>query len=103
MSQHYNKIQSGKAPHIETGNYYVVFEDGSWHRVRCIDFNIKNGMVTVSFIDYGDEDIFHFSRLQVLDKKFCALPAQVCCFNNTNFIVLLKIFIKNFIKLYVRR
>ncbi|KAK1132304.1 hypothetical protein K0M31_016420 [Melipona bicolor] len=76
MSQHYNKIQSGKAPHIEIGNYYVVFEDESWHRVRCIDFNIKNGMVTVSFIDHGDEDTFHFSRLQILDKKFCALPAQ---------------------------
>lgn len=78
MSKHYGNIQQSlKAPLIEIGNYYVVFEDESWHRVRCVDFNNTTGMVTVSFIDHGDEDIYHYSRLQVLDKKFCVLPAQV--------------------------
>ncbi|XP_033350171.1 tudor domain-containing protein 7-like [Bombus vosnesenskii] len=77
MRKHYSNIQQSlKASLIEIGNYYVVFEDESWHRVRCVDFNITTGMVTVSFIDYGDEDIYHYSRLQILDKKFCVLPAQ---------------------------
>ncbi|KAG9430713.1 tudor domain-containing protein 7 isoform X1 [Apis mellifera carnica] len=77
MSQHYSKIQQSIKPLvIETGNYYVIFEDESWHRVRCVDYNVANGMVTVSFIDYGDEDTFHYSKLQILDKKFCVLPAQ---------------------------
>lgn len=89
MSQHYSKIQQSIKPLIiETGNYYVIFEDESWHRVRCVDYNVANGMVTVSFIDYGDEDTFHYSKLQILDKKFCVLPAQVrMLFFITNFII----------------
>ncbi|OAD62297.1 Tudor domain-containing protein 7 [Eufriesea mexicana] len=78
MSQYYSKIQQPvKSQAIETGNYYAVFEDESWHRVRCVDYNVTNGMVTVSFIDHGDEDTFHHNRLQILDKKFCVLPAQI--------------------------
>ncbi|CAK9832538.1 Tudor domain-containing protein 7 [Anthophora retusa] len=77
MTQHYSKLQQSVKPlTIETGNYYVIFEDELWHRVRCIDYDSTSGMVTVSFIDHGDEDIFHYSRLQMLDKKFCVLPAQ---------------------------
>ncbi|CAK9801891.1 Tudor domain-containing protein 7 [Anthophora quadrimaculata] len=77
MAQHYNKLQQSTKPlTIETGNYYVIFEDELWHRVRCIDYDSTSGMATVSFIDHGDEDVFHYSRLQMLDKKFCVLPAQ---------------------------
>ncbi|XP_076752241.1 tudor domain-containing protein 7 tapas isoform X1 [Xylocopa sonorina] len=77
MSQHYDKIkQSIKPQTVEIGGYYVVFEDESWHRIRCIDYDATSGMVTVAFIDHGDEDVFHYNRLQILDKKFCVLPAQ---------------------------
>lgn len=78
MARYYNKIQQPiKSSAIENGNYYVVFEDEAYHRVRCIDYDARNGMVSVSFIDHGDEDTFHRSRLQELDKRFCVLPAQV--------------------------
>ncbi|XP_076247225.1 tudor domain-containing protein 7 tapas isoform X2 [Calliopsis andreniformis] len=75
MAQYYSKIQQ-PVKQVEIGNYYVVLEDESWHRVRCIAYNPETGMATVSFIDHGDEDTFHYSRLQILDKQFCVLPAQ---------------------------
>lgn len=78
MAKHYSNIQQHVKPlAIEVGNFYVVFEGESWHRVRCVDYNSVDGIVTVSFIDHGDEDVFHQSKLQMLDKKFCVLPAQV--------------------------
>ena len=77
MAQHYGKIQqTAKSVLIEIGNYYVVFEDDSWHRVRCIDYDSGTGIATVSFIDHGDADSFHHSKLHVLEKQFCVLPAQ---------------------------
>ncbi|XP_031830738.1 tudor domain-containing protein 7 tapas [Nomia melanderi] len=77
MTQYYKKLQQPvKMLPIEIGNYYVIFEDDCWHRVRCIDYNVTTGMATVLFIDLGDEDTFHHSRLQTLDKTFCVLPAQ---------------------------
>lgn len=78
MAQYYNAIQRSVKPiPIEIGNYYVIFEDDSWHRVCCVDYKSITGMATVLFIDHGDEDTFHHSKLQILDKKFCLLPAQV--------------------------
>ena len=77
MAQHYGKIQqAAKSVLIEIGNYYVVFEDSSWHRVRCIDYDSATGIANVSFIDHGDADSFHHSKLHVLEKQFCVLPAQ---------------------------
>ncbi|XP_029040468.2 tudor domain-containing protein 7 [Osmia bicornis bicornis] len=77
MAKHYSNIQQHVKPlTIVVGNYYVVFEGDSWHRVRCVDYNSVDGIVTVSFIDHGDEDIFHQSKLHMLDKKFCGIPAQ---------------------------
>ncbi|KZC05161.1 Tudor domain-containing protein 7 [Dufourea novaeangliae] len=77
MTQYYKKAQSPtKSLPIEIGNYYVIFEDDCWHRVRCMDYNQTTGMATVLFIDHGDEDTFHQSKLQTLDKTFCVLPAQ---------------------------
>ncbi|XP_076172297.1 tudor domain-containing protein 7 tapas isoform X2 [Ptiloglossa arizonensis] len=77
MAQYYNAIQRSVKPiPIEIGNYYVIFEDDSWHRVCCVDYKSITGMATVLFIDHGDEDTFHHSKLQILDKKFCLLPAQ---------------------------
>ena len=84
MAQHYGKIQqSTKSVLIEIGNYYVVFEDDSWHRVCCIDYDSATGIATVSFIDHGDADSFHHSKLHVLEKQFCVLPAQALrmCFS----------------------
>ncbi|XP_078039259.1 tudor domain-containing protein 7A-like [Augochlora pura] len=77
MTQYYKKlVSSGKSLSIEVGNYYVVFDDDYWHRVRCIEYNALTEMATVFFIDLGGEDTFHANRLQALDKTFCVLPAQ---------------------------
>lgn len=76
MAQYYSKTQH-PVKQVEIGSYYAVFEDDSWHRVRCIGYDVATGMATVSFIDHGDEDSFHCNRLQILDKQFCMLPAQV--------------------------
>ncbi|XP_012148923.1 tudor domain-containing protein 7 tapas isoform X2 [Megachile rotundata] len=76
ITEHYRNTRNVKPITIEVGNYYVVFEDESWHRVRCVDYNATDGNVIVSFIDHGDEAVFHQSRLQMLDRKFCVLPAQ---------------------------
>nr|XP_033339584.1 tudor domain-containing protein 7-like [Megalopta genalis]XP_033339585.1 tudor domain-containing protein 7-like [Megalopta genalis] len=77
MTQYYKKlVPSGKTTSIEVGNYYVVFDDDYWYRVRCIEYNTLTGIATVFFIDLGGEDNFHGSKLQALDKTFCVLPAQ---------------------------
>ncbi|XP_043254220.1 tudor domain-containing protein 7-like [Colletes gigas] len=75
MAQHYNGIHKSVKP-IEIGSYYAVSEDDSWHRVRCLEYDSVTGLATVLFIDHGDEDSIHYSKLHVLDRKFCVLPAQ---------------------------
>ncbi|XP_017881985.1 tudor domain-containing protein 7A-like [Ceratina calcarata] len=77
MSQCYSKVQQPTKPQaIKTGNYYAVYVDDSWHRVRCVDFDATTGDTIVSFIDHGDEDVYHYSKLYPLDKKYCVFPAQ---------------------------
>ncbi|XP_054015092.1 tudor domain-containing protein 7-like [Hylaeus anthracinus] len=80
MAQYYNGVRPIKQSLIEVGNYYVVFQGESWHRVHCIDYNISTGNATVLFIDYGAEDTIHYSKLLPLDKRFCVLPAQALRF-----------------------
>lgn len=77
ISQYYSKVQQTTKPQaIKPGNYYAVYMDECWYRVRCVEFDATTGDVIASFIDYGDEDVFHYSKLYPLDKKFCVFPAQ---------------------------
>ncbi|XP_015587926.1 tudor domain-containing protein 7 [Cephus cinctus] len=75
MEQHYAHMKPNQS-HIEVDNYYAIFEDESWHRVQCLEYDDQTGEATVLFIDLGDEDTFHYTKLFPLDKRFCTLPAQ---------------------------
>ncbi|KAK2584964.1 hypothetical protein KPH14_002552 [Odynerus spinipes] len=75
MLEYYNRNQPSVKT-VETGNYYAIFEDECWHRVRCEELDSNTGVATVLFIDHGDEGQRSCSDLRVLDKKFCSLPAQ---------------------------
>ncbi|XP_043486292.1 tudor domain-containing protein 7 isoform X2 [Polistes fuscatus] len=75
MMEYYSRSQS-PVKSVEIGDYYAIFEDDSWHRVRCEEFDNTTGVVTVLFIDHGDEVKRSLSDLRILDKKFCSLPAQ---------------------------
>lgn len=76
MMEHYDRSQPSMKS-VEIGGYYAIFEDDCWHRIRCEEFDSVTGMVTVLFIDHGDEDQRPLSDLRILDKKFCSLSAQV--------------------------
>ncbi|KAI4484094.1 hypothetical protein M0804_007550 [Polistes exclamans] len=75
MMEYYGRSQSS-VKSVEIGGYYAIFEDDSWHRVRCEEFDNTTGVVTVLFIDHGDEVKRSLRDLRILDKKFCSLPAQ---------------------------
>ncbi|XP_014606182.1 PREDICTED: tudor domain-containing protein 7-like isoform X5 [Polistes canadensis] len=75
MMEYYGRSQSS-VKLVEIGGYYAIFEDDSWHRVRCEEFDNTTGVVTVLFIDHGDEVKRSLRDLRILDKKFCSLPAQ---------------------------
>ncbi|XP_015187922.1 PREDICTED: tudor domain-containing protein 7B-like [Polistes dominula] len=76
MMEYYGRSQS-PVKSVEIGGYYAIFEDDSWHRVRCEEVDsITAGLVTVSFIDHGDVVKRSLSDLYILDKMFCSLPAQ---------------------------
>lgn len=77
METYYKK--SATAPGtggIQRGSYYAVQEQDTWHRVQCLDFDLRSGKADVFFIDHGDEDTFHYSKLFPLEKRFCGVPAQ---------------------------
>ncbi|KAF7386779.1 hypothetical protein HZH66_011231 [Vespula vulgaris] len=75
MMEYYSRSQTS-IKSVEIGGYYAIFEDDCWHRVRCEEFDSNTGLVTVLFIDHGDEDQRPLSDLYILDKKFCSLSAQ---------------------------
>ncbi|XP_012284701.1 tudor domain-containing protein 7A [Orussus abietinus] len=77
MEQYYAPLErSTVTSAVDVGSYYAVFQDDSWHRVECVEFDAASGKAAVFFIDHGDDDVFHCSKLYPLEKQFCLLPAQ---------------------------
>lgn len=80
MAEYYNQTKESGSTAVKSaviGDFYVVLEDNNWHRVQCIDFESNIGIATVHFIDEGYEDQYKHDMLHPLEKRFCALPAQV--------------------------
>ncbi|XP_046745960.1 tudor domain-containing protein 7B isoform X1 [Diprion similis] len=77
LESYYQKVSTVPGVRdIEVGKYYAVQVEEYWHRVQCFEYNAKTGMAVIFFIDHGDDDTYHYSKLYRLEKQFCKVPAQ---------------------------
>lgn len=61
---------------FKSGNYYAVYEDGTWHRTYCTHFDPATQNAAVFFVDHGSVNVYHSCKLYLLERNFCALPPQ---------------------------
>lgn len=71
----YYPINKTKVEKAEKGHFFVVENDGAWHRVQVLE--VVDGQASVFFVDHGDEDLVPLSSLYVLEPRFGTLPCQV--------------------------
>ena len=58
-------------------------EDEQYYRSKVL--SISGSMVTILFVDYGNQETVEVSALKELSPQFCNLPVQgvVCCFDDS--------------------
>uniref|UniRef100_A0A1B6CRF5 Tudor domain-containing protein n=1 Tax=Clastoptera arizonana TaxID=38151 RepID=A0A1B6CRF5_9HEMI len=86
MYAYYSSIKQNESTHRENvkkmcGTYCACKwpEDENWYRAEVLDWN-KDGLVSVFFVDYGNQDVVPLCNIQPLVKKFGNLEimAQAC-------------------------
>ncbi|XP_058834964.1 tudor domain-containing protein 7A isoform X2 [Topomyia yanbarensis] len=69
-----------KAKTITVGEYYLVFTNDCWFRVRAEELDFENNICVCFYVDLGEWERVSMDKIYPCDAKYLKLPAQSVCF-----------------------